>query len=1042
MLHAGLALSAGAQISNVQTVGASNTQALISYQAPSVDSCSVAVSETSDFSKLVPDVNPNLFDKADSDQRPGSVVDGVSRIFLAGARAVNKAKDGKWYSRALQADTAHYYRIQCGAATTTGTFRTATIPYNIGPGLPIPQDPDTGDFRWPSTDNADRTQTIVDPNYGSLIRRVSIPGDNPGEVDVKAGVFHQASGSDWSNPSSALVKDRATAHSAGPGWLALTDARVQIGTPYYLGSQSITSVVVRITGSATGGQRTIQACLTIDGANCLGDIRSVALDGSSSTKTIGSPVPIDTWGATLWQQDLTGNTSFGLLVRAVAGVTADIDGVEYDLVTNQTMGQVSAGSFSPCQRALNNVGYRCILPGSGGGGANWLYWINPVTGETRFLGIMYATGWGGNNIFCRENNAIWDNKDSNITYCAGYSGNDLVLLQGRYTGGDQAVKGGTLAPVIWTNLTPQTAFIDQLRAFDNTFDAAAFRCGLETGLGSRLIFSCANGGQNSLGFVAVFDVGTGKPGAGRVTGLLKTFNAPAMRWCGLHSIEPVGDIPWIGITPAYAPGNYAVTLASGLAAATQTTIQVSGEPPFQSAQVGDVFSVESNGELIQIVSKTSPTTWVVTRRKGANALAAIPAGTRLVATCSAFYQASNGAPQIYWDFVNDPRAADQTNRTTVVERVFSGSHMVNRGTARVNPDWQTGFTILSPGIPDSFNQQPNYSIPTNPKVNGVRAEAGVGQNYDGFGDAYQSHPSHENYLAPVPANRDWFADLHPFIGAPQFGSSLTAVAGTNNTYRIAVPPLARQTFPTFARCGGHQLKEVTGPISDTQPYTFCVGSKCRAGAQETDAFLSCPAPVSAKSLCQVSFNGDPTTACMGPMLSATQAIVQYFLDGSPTSVRTLTNGLAAWHNDRTFRILDTPSVLPDGSWILFPSFGNNARRDYYMVKVPSAPRTAPRLRVPVPPGLSPTVFNVPGRSSSVSAVLEYGSTPALGKATKPVKCAEDCRFDVTAREGEAIFYRVVYTGPTGVREPGPVLARFASPGIPVKSSPASDNKGF
>jgi hypothetical protein len=110
-------------------------------------------------------------------------------------------------------------------------------------------------------------------------------------------------------------------------------------------------------------------------------------------------------------------------------------------------------------------------------------------------------------------------------------------------------------------------------------------------------------------------------------------------------------------------------------------------------------------------------------------------------------------------------------------------------------------------------------------------------------------------------------------------------------------------------------------------------------------------------------------------------------------------------------------ILPDGSWVLFPSFGNNTRRDYYMVKVPSAPKMRPNL-------LS-TALKFPAGRDSVSAILEYGRNPALETTTEPVKCASGCTFNVSARRGEALFFRVVYTNAAGVREPGPVQARFA-----------------
>ncbi len=77
---------------------------------------------------LVHDVNTRLFGGADQDTRPGNIVNGRSRTFVIGARVAAKAADGRWYSRALQTSTPHYYRIVCGADSAAGTFQTTNIP--------------------------------------------------------------------------------------------------------------------------------------------------------------------------------------------------------------------------------------------------------------------------------------------------------------------------------------------------------------------------------------------------------------------------------------------------------------------------------------------------------------------------------------------------------------------------------------------------------------------------------------------------------------------------------------------------------------------------------------------------------------------------------------------------------------------------------------------------------------------------------------------------------------------------------------------------
>lgn len=115
------------QIGNVQVAGTSATQAILSYRAPDMNPCRVEISEWPTYQPLVHDANPALFGGADQDSRPGSLALGAARKFVAGKRTVEYAADGKRYSRALQTDTRHYFRITCGAWTATGAFSTATV---------------------------------------------------------------------------------------------------------------------------------------------------------------------------------------------------------------------------------------------------------------------------------------------------------------------------------------------------------------------------------------------------------------------------------------------------------------------------------------------------------------------------------------------------------------------------------------------------------------------------------------------------------------------------------------------------------------------------------------------------------------------------------------------------------------------------------------------------------------------------------------------------------------------------------------------------
>ena len=154
-----------------------DTQAVLAYTAPSSSACTVAVSESSAYSPLVNDANPALFSGADRDDRTGALTNGGNRVFVIGKRAVETALDRRNYSRALQANTTHYYRVTCGASVATGTFRTSNVPlgntFNEVPQI----DRATGAAMvpdWPG----DRSTPVIDPQTGVLFKRFWLPADN------------------------------------------------------------------------------------------------------------------------------------------------------------------------------------------------------------------------------------------------------------------------------------------------------------------------------------------------------------------------------------------------------------------------------------------------------------------------------------------------------------------------------------------------------------------------------------------------------------------------------------------------------------------------------------------------------------------------------------------------------------------------------------------------------------------------------------------------------------------------------------------------
>lgn len=176
-------------ISNVRVLGATATQAILAYTAPSDAPCTLEVSESLEFSPLVHDLNPALFQGANLDSRPGNLASGRDRVFVIGKRTAQQASDGRYYSRALQTATLHYYRITCGdAPPVSDSFWTANLPLGITRGDALLANPDNpGETLQPSLSSA-RSQAVIDPSTGVLLKRLTM------QDDISRIIFNLGSG--------------------------------------------------------------------------------------------------------------------------------------------------------------------------------------------------------------------------------------------------------------------------------------------------------------------------------------------------------------------------------------------------------------------------------------------------------------------------------------------------------------------------------------------------------------------------------------------------------------------------------------------------------------------------------------------------------------------------------------------------------------------------------------------------------------------------------------------------------------------------------
>jgi uncharacterized protein (TIGR03437 family) len=88
---------------------------------------------------------------------------------VLGKRSAEVAGNGKTYSRALQANTTHYFRISCGTSVSTGSFATSNIPFGMTY-LDLPP------VTLPSVLASD-PNPIIDPQTGAMVK-IAAPATN------------------------------------------------------------------------------------------------------------------------------------------------------------------------------------------------------------------------------------------------------------------------------------------------------------------------------------------------------------------------------------------------------------------------------------------------------------------------------------------------------------------------------------------------------------------------------------------------------------------------------------------------------------------------------------------------------------------------------------------------------------------------------------------------------------------------------------------------------------------------------------------------
>lgn len=207
------------QLRNVVTQGVSPTQAVIAFSVPDPNDCLVQVSTDPAFGSLVNDTNDVLFPGSQKCNRTGSTVNGTDVVFVVGLRTSQKAADGRFYSRALQCNTTHYFRIvsqfQPDPASPR-TFQTSNPPLGAMYPEPPPFDPAAfGNYAWPELDWSSPAQPVIEPLTGLALKPFTYPGiRNNFEKNLQWSTPFDVHGV-WAGSANAASNGAAFASSSG-----------------------------------------------------------------------------------------------------------------------------------------------------------------------------------------------------------------------------------------------------------------------------------------------------------------------------------------------------------------------------------------------------------------------------------------------------------------------------------------------------------------------------------------------------------------------------------------------------------------------------------------------------------------------------------------------------------------------------------------------------------------------------------------------------------------------------------------------------------
>ena len=612
ILLGGMEPAALAVVNNVRVMGVTHAQAMLGYTAPSEAACTVEISKQPSFTPLAHDVDPALFAGAGNDGGGGR-----ARLFNIGKMTVGTGLDSKNYSRALQTATVHYYRITCGTDVLTGTFETRNLPLGMTYVPNQPVDGTSGLWLQPTISYTDRTQEIVDPITGVLLKRLILPRDEIYEydfADASAGA-----GAAWTTPNNiAGAPDGSFASYSGTAQEKLV---VNLRTAFQSVGLGFDFISVKFKGFGSGAssaQRTIQVCISTDNTTCEGSVTDIVLPASNDFVYYNqSKVLQDMMGANnLDPFQVRIFTGAQLLVwkKATSGTdTVSLDGISTYWGESIRGISTAAGFHDFCGIPDSGSWIKCVVSGG-------MYAIHLPDGEVRHMGVFgyfssaFGLGTGFNDCFTFGGGSrLFSTTNPNQFYCG--------LTRWNLDATNTAVAGGSIdsnqAIMVISNPTPLLAaggpnLETLIHQFDSTLPPN-WSCQPDAVQGTYILGACHAGSQDGYAYTWVFSLGNNTPmddascgtiangkcgnsGVG-IVAANAVWRSAVSRYSTFHTMHSQGNTPVMGYETQGPRGGHlwdndpvAVTLAGSINS-TQTNITVtSAYPGGAVAQPGTLTS--------------------------------------------------------------------------------------------------------------------------------------------------------------------------------------------------------------------------------------------------------------------------------------------------------------------------------------------------------------------------------------------------------------------------------------------------------------------